>query len=258
MAVAPTPSQAAKLTGSQLRAALKRSGRSRDFDTAIDRIQAVFRADYLRQRPQVEAAMGHQTLALLRQLDAACAAADDLAAATIAQFDKHPDAKILLSFPGLGPLTAARVLAEIGDDRTRFIDARALKAYAGASPVTRASGKSRVVAHRHIKNQRLAHAGYAAWVTGIRRVEAPTRANAPLISFDEAFTLVKINPLAAWSDQDVADYIAENNVVVNPLVDEGYPSIGCAPCTAKPAGDADPRSGRWQGRFKTECGLHGS
>jgi transposase len=126
LAVAPTPSQVAKLTGSQLRAALKRSGRSRDFDTAIDRIQAVFRADYLRQRPQVEAAMGHQMLALLRQLDAACVAADDLAAATIAEFDKHPDAKILLSFSGLGPLTAARVLAEIGDDRTRFIDARAL------------------------------------------------------------------------------------------------------------------------------------
>ena len=99
---------------------------------------------------------------------------------------------------------------------------------------------------------------YAAWVTGIRRVEAPTRANAPLVSFDEAFKLVKINPLAAWSDQDMADYIAENNVLVNPLVDEGYPSIGCAPCTAKPTEGADPRSGRWQGRSKIECGLHGS
>jgi phosphoadenosine phosphosulfate reductase len=99
---------------------------------------------------------------------------------------------------------------------------------------------------------------YAAWVTGIRRVEAPTRANAPLVSFDGAFKLVKINPLAAWSDQDMADYIAENNVLVNPLVDEGYPSIGCAPCTSKPTEGADPRSGRWQGRSKVECGLHGS
>lgn len=97
---------------------------------------------------------------------------------------------------------------------------------------------------------------YDAWVTGIRRVEAPTRADAPLIGFDEAFKLVKINPLAAWSDQDMADYIAENNVLVNPLVEEGYPSIGCAPCTAKPAPDSDPRSGRWQGQSKTECGLH--
>jgi phosphoadenosine phosphosulfate reductase len=100
--------------------------------------------------------------------------------------------------------------------------------------------------------------GYDAWVTGIRRVEAPTRANAPLISFDEAFKLVKVNPLAAWSDQDMTDYIAEHNVLVNPLVDEGYPSIGCAPCTAKPAPGADPRSGRWQGQNKIECGLHKS
>lgn len=98
--------------------------------------------------------------------------------------------------------------------------------------------------------------GYSAWVTGIRRVEAPTRANAPLISFDEAFKLVKINPLAAWSDDDMQDYINTNGVLVNPLVDEGYPSIGCAPCTAKPAPGSDPRSGRWQGLSKTECGLH--
>jgi phosphoadenosine phosphosulfate reductase len=99
---------------------------------------------------------------------------------------------------------------------------------------------------------------YSAWVTGLRRVEAPTRANAPLISFDEQFKLVKVNPLAAWTDQDVADYIVENDVLVNPLVYEGYPSIGCAPCTAKPAEGADPRSGRWQGRSKIECGLHAS
>ena len=100
--------------------------------------------------------------------------------------------------------------------------------------------------------------GYSAWVTGIRRVEAPTRANAPLISFDEAFGLVKVNPLAAWSDEDVQNYIATHGILVNPLVDEGYPSIGCAPCTAKPEPGADPRSGRWQGLAKTECGLHAS
>ena len=97
---------------------------------------------------------------------------------------------------------------------------------------------------------------YAAWVTGIRRVESPTRANAPLISFDEAFKLVKVNPLAAWSDEDMQAYIESRGVLVNPLVDEGYPSIGCAPCTARPAAGADPRSGRWQGSAKTECGLH--
>jgi phosphoadenosine phosphosulfate reductase len=100
--------------------------------------------------------------------------------------------------------------------------------------------------------------GYTAWVTGIRRVEAPTRANAPFISWDNAFGLVKINPLAAWSDEDIQDYIDNNGVLVNPLVFEGYPSIGCAPCTAKPAEGADPRSGRWAGLSKTECGLHAS
>jgi phosphoadenosine phosphosulfate reductase len=100
--------------------------------------------------------------------------------------------------------------------------------------------------------------GYSAWVTGLRRVEAPTRANAPLISFDEAFKLVKINPLAAWSDEELQNYIDEHDVLVNPLVYEGYPSIGCAPCTARPQEGADPRSGRWQGLSKTECGLHAS
>jgi len=100
--------------------------------------------------------------------------------------------------------------------------------------------------------------GYSAWVTGLRRVEAPTRANAPLISFDEQFGLVKVNPLAAWTDDDMDAYIAANNVLVNPLIDEGYPSIGCAPCTTKPAVGADPRSGRWAGLAKTECGLHAS
>jgi phosphoadenosine phosphosulfate reductase len=97
---------------------------------------------------------------------------------------------------------------------------------------------------------------YIAWVTGIRRVEAPTRANAPLITFDEAFGLVKVNPIAAWSDDDMQRYIDEHGILVNPLVYEGYPSIGCAPCTAKVAEGADPRSGRWQGTAKTECGLH--
>ena len=100
--------------------------------------------------------------------------------------------------------------------------------------------------------------GYNAWVTGIRRVEAPTRANAPLISFDEGFGLVKINPIAAWSDEEMAEYIDRHGILVNPLVEEGYPSIGCAPCTRKPEPGADPRSGRWAGLAKTECGLHQS
>jgi phosphoadenosine phosphosulfate reductase len=100
--------------------------------------------------------------------------------------------------------------------------------------------------------------GYSAWVTGIRRVEAPTRANAPLISWDKAFNLVKINPIAAWTDEQMQAYIDANDILVNPLVFEGYPSIGCAPCTSKPVEGADPRSGRWAGSAKTECGLHAS
>ena len=111
---------------------------------------------------------------------------------------------------------------------------------------------------RKVVPLRRALGNYAAWVTGIRRAESPTRANAPLISFDEAFKLVKVNPLAAWTDEDMQDYIDTNGVLVNPLVEEGYPSIGCAPCTAKPTEGADPRSGRWQGQVKTECGLHAS
>lgn len=98
--------------------------------------------------------------------------------------------------------------------------------------------------------------GYDAWVTGVRRVEAPTRANTPLVTYDEKFGLVKINPIAAWTDEDMQRYVAEHRVLVNPLVGEGYPSIGCAPCTSKPAPGADPRSGRWAGTGKIECGLH--
>ena len=111
---------------------------------------------------------------------------------------------------------------------------------------------------RKVVPLRSALRNYSAWVTGIRRVEAPTRAAAPLISFDEAFNLVKINPLAAWTDANMEAYIQANGILVNPLVDEGYPSIGCAPCTARPVAGADPRSGRWQGLAKTECGLHAS
>lgn len=101
-------------------------------------------------------------------------------------------------------------------------------------------------------------ARYDAWVTGVRRVEAPTRADTPLVTFDERFGLVKINPIAAWSDEDMDAYIAEHAILVNPLVGAGYLSIGCAPCTAKPAPGADPRSGRWAGTAKVECGLHAS
>ena len=98
---------------------------------------------------------------------------------------------------------------------------------------------------------------YSAWVTGVRRVDAPTRANTPIVTWDDRNGLVKVNPIAAWTDDEFRDYITEHGILENPLVSEGYLSIGCAPCTAKVALGADPRSGRWAGNSKTECGLHG-
>jgi hypothetical protein len=160
LAAAATPAAAAKLTSSQLQALLKRAGRKRGVSAEAARLREAFRASQMRQLPPVEEAMGRQALALLRQLDAACAAAADLEQAVIESFNQHPDAEIITSFPGLGPLTGARVLAETGDDRSRFAGAKGLKAYAGAAPVTRASGKSIAILHRRVKNQRLAAAGY--------------------------------------------------------------------------------------------------
>jgi transposase len=132
------------------------------------------RGDYLHQPPIVENAMGIQLAALLRQFDAACVAADELAEAAITHFERHPDAEIITSFPGLGQLAGARVLAEIGDDPTRFADARGLKAYAGSAPITRASGKKSVVLHRFIKNKRLAAVG-SIWALGSLRASPGAR-----------------------------------------------------------------------------------
>jgi len=160
LAAAPTPAAAARLTLAQLRALLRKAGRSRGIDAEAARLRDALRTEQMRQLPLVEEAMGRQALALLRQLDAACAAADDLEQAATESFNQHPDAGIITSFPGIGAITGARVLAEIGDDRSRFTDAKGLKAYAGAAPITRASGKSRSVTHRKIKNNRLAGAGY--------------------------------------------------------------------------------------------------
>lgn len=100
-------------------------------------------------------------------------------------------------------------------------------------------------------------AGYDAWVTGVRRVDAPTRANTPIVQWDELNGLVKVNPIAAWSDEEFNSYISEHGVLQNPLVSVGYLSIGCEPCTSKPLPGQDARSGRWAGLAKTECGLHG-
>jgi phosphoadenosine phosphosulfate reductase len=98
-------------------------------------------------------------------------------------------------------------------------------------------------------------AGKAAWMSGLRRAEADTRVTAPIVARDLR-GLVKINPIAMWTDEDVRGYVADHDVIVNPLLLDGYTSIGCMPCTVKPTDPSDARSGRWAGRDKTECGLH--
>ncbi len=97
---------------------------------------------------------------------------------------------------------------------------------------------------------------YDAWLTGLRRVESPTRANTKVVDWDAKRGKVKIAPLARWTDDDVAAYVAEHGVLLNPLLMDGYASIGCAPCTRRVAEGEDPRSGRWAGFAKTECGIH--
>jgi transposase len=176
LAAAPTPTAAAKLTVSDLADLLRRAGRSRSVDAEATRLRAVLSADSLHQPAMVEEAYGRVTLTLLRALSAACANADELEAAAAERFEEHPDAKIIGSFPGLGALTGARVLGEIGDDRSRFVDARALKAYAGSAPVTRASGKSLHVMNRKVKNQRLAAAGYV-WAFSALTASSGARAH---------------------------------------------------------------------------------
>lgn len=99
-------------------------------------------------------------------------------------------------------------------------------------------------------------AGYDAWATGLRRAETHDRVIAPVVGWDEAKQKVKVSPLARWSDEDVERYIEEHGVLVNPLQYDGYPSIGCWPCTRRVAPGEDPRSGRWAGTNKTECGIH--
>ena len=97
--------------------------------------------------------------------------------------------------------------------------------------------------------------GRDAWMSGLRRADTPTRADAPIVALDRR-ELVKVNPLATWTDADVAGYIAEHDVPVNPLVFRGYPSVGCRPCTRPVTDPRDPRSGRWAGSDRTECGIH--
>jgi transposase len=160
LALAPTPAAGARLSQTRIATALRRAGRKRGIDTLTAHIHHTLRIAQLRQPARVETAMGHQVSALLATLTTECANAEHLSAAATEAFTQHPDHHIITSFPGLADLTGDRVLAEIGDDRTRFTDARALKAYAGSAPVTRASGRSLSITRRRIKNDRLNAVGF--------------------------------------------------------------------------------------------------
>ncbi|MEV6314352.1 phosphoadenylyl-sulfate reductase [Streptomyces sp. NPDC051776] len=100
-------------------------------------------------------------------------------------------------------------------------------------------------------------AAYEAWATGLRRDESPTRANTPVVGWDEKRQKVKVSPIARWTQEDVDAYVTEHGVLTNPLLTDGYASVGCAPCTRRVLEGEDARAGRWAGRNKTECGLHG-
>jgi phosphoadenosine phosphosulfate reductase len=112
-------------------------------------------------------------------------------------------------------------------------------------------------AARKVEPLQRALAGKRAWVTGLRRADSPSRANTPVVHDDLLRAITKINPIATWTDDDVATYTAMHELPPHPLTDRGYPSIGCWPCT-RPATADDPRAGRWAGTGKTECGLHSS
>ncbi len=109
---------------------------------------------------------------------------------------------------------------------------------------------------RKVEPLRRALAGRRAWLTSLKRIDGPTRADAPIVGWDASFGLVKVNPLVTWTDDDISSYLADHGLPVHPLVPQGYRSIGCAPTTRPVGKGEDPRSGRWSGLDKSECGLH--
>ena len=158
LGIAPTPSLARTLSKAKIVSALRRAGRQRNLDERATAIREVLRREQLAQAPILENAYGittRATVAVIVQLNASLA---ELEAALSEHFEQHPDAKIIHSLPGLGTVLGARVLGEFGDDPNRYFDAKSRRNYAGTSPITRASGRSRVVLARHARNKRLADA----------------------------------------------------------------------------------------------------
>ena len=111
-------------------------------------------------------------------------------------------------------------------------------------------------AMRKVEPLERALSSYRAWASGLRRADSPARAGTKVVEWDAKRQLVKLNPIATWSDEQVEAYIAKNSILVNPLLSDGYGSVGCAPCTRRLLEGEDVRAGRWAGTNKTECGIH--
>ena len=158
LAIAPTPALGAQLSLAKITSALRRGGRERNLERTAKKIQAALREEQLRERPMVELAYGTITGAHVAMIRAYNAEIVQLEAALTKDFEQHPDAKIIRSLPGLGMVLGARVLGEFGDAPNRYADAKSRRNYAGTSPVTKASGKSRVVLARRSRNKHLAAA----------------------------------------------------------------------------------------------------
>jgi len=160
LSIAPTPELGRRLSRSKIASALKKGGRQKNIQSRAEKIQMALRSEQLEAPPTVTRAYGTVTSSLMRLIAGLNEQIDDLEREIESSFEDHPDAKILRSLPGLGIVLGARVLAEFGDDRTRYVDARARRNYAGTSPITRASGKHRVVLARYARNERLFNACY--------------------------------------------------------------------------------------------------
>jgi transposase len=165
--LAPTPARGRALSRAKIASALRRAGRQRNIEARAEAIQAALRTEQLAAPPAIEAAFGHTVTALVRVLAELVRQIEALEGELSAHFERHPDAEILRSQPGLGTVLAARVLAEFGDDPTRFADAKARRNYAATSPITKASGTRQVVLARVAANKRLRDALYRQAFTAL-------------------------------------------------------------------------------------------
>jgi phosphoadenosine phosphosulfate reductase len=146
-------------------------------------------------------------------------------------------------------------LAFVQEVRARY-DLNLTVTKPGPEAAAHPCGSAQCCQFRKVEPLKKAVAGKAGWLTSLKRTDGPTRADTPIVSWDATFGLVKVNPLATWTDDDIASYLADHDLPEHPLWSKGYRSIGCAPTTRPVAEGEDARAGRWSGLDKTECGLH--